>query len=58
MDPDWVPLRPTTVAEVGYDRVDIDRFRHPATFMRLRPDREPLSCSLEQILADRLPDRE
>lgn len=50
MDHDWVPLRPERVAEVGFDQVDGDRFRHPARLIRWRPDRDPSSCLIEQIL--------
>jgi ATP-dependent DNA ligase len=46
---DWVPLRPELVCEVAYDRVDADRFRHPARFRRWRPDRDPRSCTLDQL---------
>ena len=52
MDHDWVPLRPHLVCEVGFDQVDVDRFRHPARFRRWRPDREPRSCRIEQIEVD------
>jgi ATP-dependent DNA ligase len=46
---DWVPVRPVLVAEVGYDQLDGDRFRHPARFRRWRPDRDPRSCTFEQF---------
>jgi ATP-dependent DNA ligase len=49
---DWVPLRPERVVEVGFDQVDVDRFRHPARFRRWRPDRAPDSCRLEQLSTD------
>ena len=49
MELDWVPLRPERVAEVRYDIVDGDRLRHPARFVRWRPDRDPRSCTLEQL---------
>jgi ATP-dependent DNA ligase len=52
MDHDWVPLRPELVCEVGFDQVDVDRFRHPARFRRWRPDRDPRSCRIEQIEVD------
>jgi ATP-dependent DNA ligase len=52
MDHDWVPLRPDLVCEVGFDQVDVDRFRHPARFRRWRPDRDPLSCRIDQIEVD------
>ena len=49
---DWVPVRPVLVAEVGYDQLDGDRFRHPARFRRWRPDRDPRSCTFEQFQAE------
>ncbi|MFL5778628.1 MAG: ATP-dependent DNA ligase, partial [Chloroflexota bacterium] len=49
MEHDWLPLRPDLVCEVGYDQVDVDRFRHPARFRRWRPDRVAASCRLDQI---------
>ena len=38
-------LAPTRVAEVGYEHMEGDRFRHTAQFKRWRDDREPESCS-------------
>ena len=50
---DWVPLRPELVCEVAYDQVDAPgRWRHPARFLRWRPDRDPASCTFEQIEFD------
>jgi ATP-dependent DNA ligase len=49
---DWVPVEPRLVVEVAYDHVDGDRFRHPARFRRLRTDREPQSCTFEQLPTD------
>jgi ATP-dependent DNA ligase len=46
---DWVPLAPRLVAEVAYEHVDVDRFRHAARFRRWRPDRAARSCRLEQL---------
>jgi ATP-dependent DNA ligase len=46
---DWVPLAPRRVLEVAYDQVDGARFRHPARFVRWRPDRDPASCRIEQV---------
>jgi ATP-dependent DNA ligase len=46
---DWVPVDPTLVCEVRYEQLDRGRFRHPARFVRWRPDREPSSCALEQL---------
>jgi ATP-dependent DNA ligase len=52
MEHDWVPLRPTVVAEVAVDQVDGDRFRHPARLHRWRRDRTPESCTLDQLERD------
>lgn len=49
MEPDWIPLRAERVVEVAYDHLDTRRFRHPARFVRWRPDREPRSCTFEQL---------
>lgn len=46
---DWVPLAPDRVCEVAYDKLDGVRFRHPARFLRWRPDRNARSCTLEQL---------
>jgi ATP-dependent DNA ligase len=48
-DLSWEPLRPELVVEVGYDAMEGDRFRHTAQFKRWRPDREPQSCTYEQL---------
>jgi ATP-dependent DNA ligase len=48
MTMDWIPIEPL-VAEVAYTAVDGRRFRHPAQFRRWRPDRDPVSCTLEQL---------
>jgi ATP-dependent DNA ligase len=52
MEHDWVPIRLERVAEVAYDRFDRDRFRHPARFLRWRPDRDPRSCTFDQLEVD------
>jgi ATP-dependent DNA ligase len=52
---DWLPLASRRVVEVAFDQVDGTRFRHPARFVRWRPDRDPGSCSIEQIELDRAP---
>ncbi len=49
MSLDWSAIVPAHVAEVAYDQLDGLRFRHPARFVRWRPDREPRSCALEQL---------
>jgi len=45
----WEPLRPTLVAEVRYDHVSGERFRHGTKFLRWRPDKSPRQCRLEQL---------
>ena len=47
-DPAWVALEPVLVCEVTIDRLQYGRFRHAATFIRWRDDREPRSCTFEQ----------
>jgi len=42
-------VRPELVAEVAYNHLQGDRFRHPAQFRRWRPDRDPASCTYEQL---------
>ncbi len=48
-DMTWEPLRIGLVAEVAYEHMQRDRFRHTARFQRWRPDREPSSCTYEQL---------
>jgi ATP-dependent DNA ligase len=48
-DLSFVPLRPERVVEVRYDHMEGVRFRHTAQFSRWRPDREPRSCTYEQL---------
>jgi ATP-dependent DNA ligase len=50
---DWTPLRPELVCEVAYDQRDGFRFRNPARLVRWRPDREGVSCSVDQLDAPR-----
>ena len=49
-DTTWVGLRPERVCEVSFDRMQGERFRHAATFVRWRPDRSPLTCTFDQLL--------
>lgn len=46
---EWVPLKPTLVAEVRYDHFSEGRFRHGTRFERWRPDKEPRQCTFDQI---------
>jgi ATP-dependent DNA ligase len=48
-DMTWEPLKIGLVAEVAYEHMQRDRFRHTARFQRWRPDREPSSCTYEQL---------
>ena len=48
-DLSWQPLRPELVAEVAYDHMEGDRFRHTTQFQRWRPDRAPVSCTYAQL---------
>jgi ATP-dependent DNA ligase len=45
----WLPLRPELVVEVGFDHVSGQRFRHGTSLIRVRPDKEPRQCGMEQI---------
>jgi ATP-dependent DNA ligase len=46
---DWQPLKPRLVAEVRYDHFTGGRFRHGTKFLRWRPDKRPLQCTMEQV---------
>jgi ATP-dependent DNA ligase len=48
-DVSFVRLAPTMVAEVRYDQMEGDRFRHTVQFERWRPDRDASSCTFEQL---------
>lgn len=54
-DKRWVPIRPEKVCEVAYDQMEGNtsagtaRFRHAVKFRRWRPDREPASCTFDQL---------
>jgi ATP-dependent DNA ligase len=48
-DLSWVPLRIELVAEVTFGQLQEGRFRHGSQFLRWRPDREPASCTYDQL---------
>ena len=48
-DAGFVRLRPGRVLEVRYDQLEGRRFRHTVQFARWRPDREPASCTYDQL---------
>ena len=48
-DLSWEPLRIERVAEVAYDHLQGDRFRHGTTFKRWRPDKPTTECRYDQL---------
>ena len=48
-DMSWEPLRVERVCEVTFTQLTNGRFRHNAQFVRWRPDREPRSCTYDQL---------
>ena len=63
-DKRWIPVRPEKVCEVAYDQMEGNtdagaggpatsghgqRFRHAVKFVRWRPDRDPRSCTFDQL---------
>lgn len=48
-DLSWEPLRLELVAEVAYEHMQGDRFRHMAQFRRWRLDKKPRDCTYEQL---------
>ena len=53
----WEPLKLKLVAEVQYDHVSGDRFRHGTRFLRWRPDKRPQDCTVEQLRQEVRPSR-
>lgn len=48
-DLSWEPLRIELVAEVAYEHLQGDRFRHMAQFRRWRKDKAPHDCTYAQL---------
>ena len=48
-DLSWEPIEPTLVAEVAYNQLQGNRFRHATSFVRWRPDRVTESCTYSQL---------
>jgi ATP-dependent DNA ligase len=48
-DLSWVPLRIERVAEVTFGQLQEGRFRHGSQFLHWRLDREPSSCTYDQL---------
>jgi ATP-dependent DNA ligase len=52
---EWVALKPRLVAEVRYDHVTDQRFRHGTRFLRWRPDKRPAACTFDQLRVEKRP---
>lgn len=48
-DLSWVSLRPELVCEVGFEKLEGNRFRHAARFLRWRSDKSPRECTYDQL---------
>jgi ATP-dependent DNA ligase len=48
-------VRPELVAEVRYDKVQGNRFRHGSRFLRFRDDKEPEDCTWREVRPPRNP---
>jgi ATP-dependent DNA ligase len=48
-DAAWTQLKPSLVCEVSFDHLQGQRFRHAARFLRWRDDRDPMSCTYDQL---------
>ena len=49
------PVKPKLVAEVRYDKVQGNRFRHGTRFLRFRDDKEPKDCTWREVRPPRNP---
>ncbi len=52
----WEPLRSVLVAEVQYDHITANRFRHGTKLVRWRPDKSPHQCTFGQLRGGNSPD--
>lgn len=52
---EWVSLKPKLVAEIAFDQVTGDRFRHGTRFVRWRPDKAPKQCTFDQMQREARP---
>jgi ATP-dependent DNA ligase len=48
-DLEWIALRPELVVEVTFDHVSDGRIRHGAKVQRWREDKDPASCTTDQL---------
>ena len=46
---EWSPVKPKLVVEVRYDKWQGQRFRHGTRFLRFRPDKDPVQCTVDQV---------
>ena len=46
---EWSPVAPELVVEVRFDKWQGRRFRHGTRFLRFRPDKDPKSCTVDQV---------
>jgi ATP-dependent DNA ligase len=53
----WEPLEPKLVVEVQYDHFTNGRFRHGTKFLRWRPDKDPRTCTMDQVTKMKAPVR-
>ena len=54
---EWQPLKTKLVAEVRYDHVSGNRFRHGTRLLRWRPDKAPKQCTFEQLELEARPSK-
>jgi ATP-dependent DNA ligase len=47
--PRWVDVLPALVCEVRFERLRGSHFRNAATFVRWLPDRDPATCTIDQL---------
>jgi ATP-dependent DNA ligase len=48
-DLSWTQVRPELVCEVGFEKLQGERFRHAARFLRWRTDKDPKECDFAQL---------
>jgi bifunctional non-homologous end joining protein LigD len=48
-DLSWTAIEGGVVAEVSYDQLEEGRFRHATRFHRWRPEKDPRSCTMDQL---------
>ena len=46
---EWISLRPELVVEVTFDHVSAGRIRHGSKIVRWRDDKDPTSCTFDQL---------